>query len=58
LAVAAPPNTLETLTLTLWAFVCPAGPAFILEKSIGKNLENLVLMAVSLIAPGVRDVDR
>src|SRR5579884_765883 len=41
------------LTLTLLAFVCTAGPAFVLEKLIGKNLENLVLMAVSLIAGGI-----
>ena len=41
------------LTLTVLAFLCTAGPAFVLEKLIGKNLENLVLMAVSLIAGGV-----
>jgi undecaprenyl-diphosphatase len=41
------------LTLTMLAFVCTAGPAFVLEKLIGKNLENLVLMAVSLIAGGI-----
>ena len=35
------------------AFVCTAGPAFLLTKLIGKNLENLVLMASSLIAGGI-----
>jgi undecaprenyl-diphosphatase len=41
------------LTLTALAFVCTAAPAFVLAKLIGKNLENLVLMAVSLIAGGI-----
>jgi undecaprenyl-diphosphatase len=41
------------LTLTGLAFVCTAGPAFLLTKLIGKNLENLVLMASSLIAGGI-----
>ncbi|MEO7649507.1 MAG: undecaprenyl-diphosphate phosphatase [Bryobacteraceae bacterium] len=41
------------LTLTLIAFVCTAGPAFLLKKVIGKNLESLVLMASALIAGGV-----
>ena len=41
------------LTLTLLAFVCTAVPAFLLSKLIGKNLENLTLMAVSLIAGGI-----
>jgi undecaprenyl-diphosphatase len=41
------------LTLTTLAFVCTAGPAFLLTKLIGKNLENLVLMASSLIAGGI-----
>src|SRR5258706_4657688 len=41
------------LTLTALAFVCTAGPAFVFAKLIGKNLENLVLMAVSLIAGGI-----
>ena len=35
------------------AFVCTAVPAFLLTKIIGKNLENLKLMAVSLIVGGV-----
>jgi len=41
------------LTLTLAAFVCTAGPAFLLKKVIGKNLENLLLMAIALIAGGL-----
>jgi undecaprenyl-diphosphatase len=41
------------LTLTLIAFVCTAGPAFILTKVIGKNLERLKLMACALIVGGI-----
>jgi undecaprenyl-diphosphatase len=41
------------LTLTAVAFVCTAAPAFVLTKLIGKNLENLVLMAASLIVGGI-----
>ena len=41
------------LTLTLIAFVCTAAPAFLLSKIIGKNLENLKLMAGSLIIGGI-----
>ena len=41
------------LTLTFLAFVCTAAPAFLLTKLIGKNLENLRLMAASLIIGGV-----
>ena len=41
------------LTLTLLAFVCTAIPAFLLTKLIGKNLEDLRLMARSLIIGGV-----
>jgi undecaprenyl-diphosphatase len=41
------------LTLTALAFLCTAGPAFLLTNFIGKNLENLVLMATSLIAGGI-----
>jgi undecaprenyl-diphosphatase len=40
------------LTLTALAFVCTAVPAFLLTKLIGKNIENLVLMASSMIAGG------
>jgi undecaprenyl-diphosphatase len=41
------------LTLTFLAFLATAIPAFLLTKIIGKHLENLVLMAYSLIAGGV-----
>ena len=41
------------LTLTALAFVCTAVPAFALTKLIGKNLENLVLMASCLIGGGI-----
>jgi undecaprenyl-diphosphatase len=41
------------LTLTLIAFVVTAIPAFLLSKIIGKHLENLKLMAVSLLVGGV-----
>lgn len=41
------------LTLTLIAFVCTAGPAFLLTKVIGKHLENLALMGTALIVGGV-----
>ena len=41
------------LTLTALAFVCTAVPAFLLTKLIGKNLENLLLMAASLIIGGI-----
>jgi len=41
------------LTLTLIAFVCTAGPSFLLKKVIGKNLENLLLMGCALLIGGV-----
>jgi undecaprenyl-diphosphatase len=41
------------LTLTLIAFVFTAIPAFLLTKIIGKHLENISLMALSLIIGGV-----
>jgi undecaprenyl-diphosphatase len=41
------------LTLTVVAFVVTAGPAFLLTKVIGKNLESLTLMAVALIVGGL-----
>jgi undecaprenyl-diphosphatase len=41
------------LGLTAIAFVCTAGPAFVLTKVIGKNLENLVLMGTCLVVGGV-----
>jgi undecaprenyl-diphosphatase len=39
--------------LTLIAFVCTAGPSYVLTKVIGKNLENLRLMATALIVGGI-----
>jgi undecaprenyl-diphosphatase len=41
------------LTLTLLAFVCTAAPAFLLKKTIGKNLESLVLMGAALLLGGI-----
>jgi undecaprenyl-diphosphatase len=41
------------LTLTAIAFVCTAGPSFLLRKVIGKNLENLALMGSALVAGGI-----
>jgi undecaprenyl-diphosphatase len=41
------------LSLTTIAFVCTAGPAFLLTKIIGKHLESLHLMALSLLIGGV-----
>lgn len=41
------------LMLTLIAFVCTAGPSFVLTKVIGKNLERLKLMACALIVGGI-----
>ena len=41
------------LTLTMIAFVCTAGPAFLLTKIIGKHLESLRIMALALIIGGV-----
>ena len=41
------------LTLTFVAFVCTAGPAYLLTKVIGKNLESLTLMAFALIGGGI-----
>ncbi len=41
------------LTLTAIAFICTAGPSFLLKKVIGKNLENLVLMGSALLIGGV-----
>jgi undecaprenyl-diphosphatase len=37
----------------LIAFVCTAGPAFVLKKVIGKNLENLPLIGGALVVGGV-----
>jgi undecaprenyl-diphosphatase len=41
------------LTLTLVAFVCTAGPAFLLTKIIGKHLESLTIIGTSLVIGGV-----
>jgi undecaprenyl-diphosphatase len=41
------------LTLTMIAFVCTAGPAFLLTKVIGKHLESLVIMGTSLLLGGI-----
>ena len=41
------------LSLTLIAFVFTAGPAFLLTKLIGKHLESLHLMAMSLLIGGI-----
>jgi undecaprenyl-diphosphatase len=41
------------LTLTFVAFLCTAIPAFLLKKVIGKHLEDLMLMAVALVAGGI-----
>ncbi len=41
------------VTLTLIAFVCTAGPAFLLTKIIGKHLEDLHIIAWSLIIGGI-----
>jgi undecaprenyl-diphosphatase len=41
------------LTLTAIAFVCTAGPAFLLKKLIGKHLEDLLLIATALIVGGI-----
>jgi undecaprenyl-diphosphatase len=41
------------LSLVMIAFVCTAGPAFLLTKVIGKHLESLTVMGVSLLVGGV-----
>jgi len=41
------------LTLVMIAFVCTAGPAFLLTKVIGKHLESLYVMGVSLLVGGI-----
>lgn len=41
------------LTLTMLAFVCTAGPAYLLSKVIGKHLEDIKLMAAALVIGGV-----
>ena len=41
------------VSLTLIAFVCTAGPAFLLTKVIGKHLESLYIMGMSLVIGGI-----
>ncbi len=41
------------LSLILLAFVTTAGPAFLLKKVIGKNLENITAMGLALIIGGI-----
>jgi undecaprenyl-diphosphatase len=41
------------LTLTIIAFICTAGPAFLLTKVIGKHLESLVIMGAALLIGGI-----
>ena len=40
------------LSLTLIAFVVTAGPAFLLKKVIGENLESLIVIGTSLVVGG------
>lgn len=41
------------LTLTMVAFFCTALPAFLLTKVIGKHLESLFIMGMSLVVGGI-----
>jgi undecaprenyl-diphosphatase len=41
------------VTLTLIAFVCTAGPAYLLRKQIGENLEKLYIMGLALLIGGI-----
>jgi undecaprenyl-diphosphatase len=41
------------LTLVFVAFVCTAGPAYLLTKVIGKHLEDIRLMAAALVIGGI-----
>jgi undecaprenyl-diphosphatase len=41
------------VSLVLIAFVCTAGPAFLLTKVIGKHLESLHIMGLALIIGGI-----
>jgi len=41
------------LSLVMIAFSCTAGPAFLLTKVIGKHLESLTVMGVSLLVGGI-----
>jgi undecaprenyl-diphosphatase len=41
------------LTLVMIAFVCTAGPAFLLTKVIGKHLESMIIIGCSLLIGGI-----
>jgi len=41
------------ITLVLIAFVCTAGPAFLLTKIIGKHLESMTIIGCSLLIGGI-----
>jgi undecaprenyl-diphosphatase len=41
------------LSLTMIAFVCTAGPAFLMTKIIGKHLESLYIIGTSLLIGGI-----
>ncbi|RRA48793.1 undecaprenyl-diphosphate phosphatase [Acidipila sp. EB88] len=41
------------LSLVMVAFVCTAAPAFLLQKVIGKHLESLVVIEMSLLIGGI-----
>jgi undecaprenyl-diphosphatase len=41
------------LSLTLIAFVVTAGPAFLLKKVIGQNMESLIVIGTSLVVGGL-----
>jgi undecaprenyl-diphosphatase len=41
------------VSLTLIAFVCTAGPAYLLRKQIGDNLEKLYIMGLALLIGGI-----
>lgn len=41
------------ITLVMIAFVCTAGPAFLLTKVIGKHLESLIVIGCSLLIGGI-----
>jgi len=41
------------VSLVLIAFICTAGPAFLLTKIIGKHLESLTIIGTSLVVGGI-----
>lgn len=51
--IATPQKARHPLTLVVVAFAVTAVPSFLLLKQIGKNLENLTVMATALIVGGV-----